>query len=72
MLAIRRAASYSQRGGADGHPDRRQGLVGDPATADQHSEESHPRPLATSLCGFVDATIAVELPVQTLSGRNWF
>ena len=39
MLAIRRAASYSQRGGADGHPDHGQGLVGDPATADQHSEE---------------------------------
>jgi hypothetical protein len=73
MLAIRQAASYLQRNGGDGHPDHRHGLVGDRATADQHSEEFRtPAPLTTSLCGFVDATIAVELPVRTLSGRNWF
>ena len=29
-------------------------------------------PLGRPSLWFVDATIAIELPVRTLSGRNWF
>ena len=71
MLASRRAASYSRRGGADGHPTAGRVLWATAPLLISIPRNFAPPPLGY-LCGFVDATIAVELPARTLSGRNWF